>query len=141
MSAGPSRRHTPPHATLAVLSLLLLTATSVGAAASSGSKRAFCLASRSAELAELASCGHKGSISYCLSAGGLSQTLGYGALIESADLEHCFVDAGCTAREAAVEADQQQQAPPAVQYDPFADPQTYQLYQQQQQQQYPAQRY
>ncbi|KAL8367006.1 hypothetical protein RB595_007900 [Gaeumannomyces hyphopodioides] len=112
MASRLSRRHTPLQTALAALTVLLA-ATSAGAtASSSSSKRALCLASRSAELADLAACGHEGSINYCLShpaqrrpAAGLGQALGYGALVETADIERCFVNAGCTAREAAVEAE------------------------------------
>lgn len=150
MSARSSRWHTPPQATLAILSLLLLlAAASVGATApsSSSSKRAFCLTSRSGELAELASCGHQGSISYCLShptthraGGGLSQAFGYGAApVEPADLEHCFVDAGCTAREAAVEAEWALRRCDELGDEPsMADLRRRRHHHQQQQQQHPA---
>ncbi|KAL8307601.1 hypothetical protein RB597_000903 [Gaeumannomyces tritici] len=115
MAVRPPSRHTPLQTALAALTLLLsvtsTAATTLGS--SSSSKRALCLASRSAELADLAACGHAGSISYCLShpaqswpaAGGLGQVLGYGAVVEAADIQRCFVDAGCTRREAAVEAE------------------------------------
>ncbi|KAL8406169.1 hypothetical protein RB596_004860 [Gaeumannomyces avenae] len=115
MAARLPRRHTPLQTALAALTLLIsvtsTAATTLGSSSSS-SKRALCLASRSAELADLAACGHAGSISYCLShpaqsrpAGGLGQVLGYGAVVEAADIQRCFVDAGCTRREAAVEAE------------------------------------
>ncbi|CRK47831.1 hypothetical protein BN1723_016798, partial [Verticillium longisporum] len=47
-------------------------------------------------LAELASCGHEGSLAYCFTS--------LPAFFEASDLESCLVNAGCTPAEAAIEA-------------------------------------
>src|SRR3569833_2954561 len=81
---------------VALAALFLASPVAAGAAAAS---RAECLRSRSSELAALASCGHEGSIQNCL-----SRVPAESPLCAHAALEKCYVIAGCTAEEAAIEA-------------------------------------
>ncbi|EGY21983.1 uncharacterized protein VDAG_03423 [Verticillium dahliae VdLs.17] len=55
-----------------------------------------CVHGKGAALAELASCGHEGSLAYCFTS--------LPAFFEASDLESCLVNAGCTPAEAAIEA-------------------------------------
>ncbi|KAK3358249.1 hypothetical protein B0T24DRAFT_488089, partial [Lasiosphaeria ovina] len=61
-----------------------------------------CVQARSAELADAAACGDRGSLNYCFSS--LSQTLAPRGVALVPAVERCFVAAGCTAAEAAIEA-------------------------------------
>ncbi|KND87496.1 hypothetical protein TOPH_07799 [Tolypocladium ophioglossoides CBS 100239] len=54
-----------------------------------------CFARHSAALADFSDCGHHGALNYCLS---------HLAATAQADVETCYRNAGCSAREAAVEA-------------------------------------
>jgi len=79
------------------LSALLLA--SAAGTALAAPDRSECLRTRSDELAALAACGHAGSIRYCL-----SQLPVQAHLCTAEALHRCFVDAGCTADEARIEA-------------------------------------
>ncbi|KAK0718060.1 hypothetical protein B0T26DRAFT_645974 [Lasiosphaeria miniovina] len=61
-----------------------------------------CVQARSAELADAAACGDRGSLNYCFSS--LSQTLTPRGVALVPAVERCFVAAGCTGAEAAIEA-------------------------------------
>jgi hypothetical protein len=80
--------------TLSSLAAALLLLTS-----STAADRAECLRGRATELADLAACGHKGSVIYCL-----TQLPPHTHLCTASALERCFVNAGCTAEEARIEA-------------------------------------
>lgn len=81
---------TPPAA--AVLTFLLLS----NPASTQSTAKSECVRTRSQELASLAACGHPGSLDHCFGS--------LGEFFMQADLEACFVNAGCTADEAAIEA-------------------------------------
>ncbi|KAM0279441.1 hypothetical protein ACHAQH_004601 [Verticillium albo-atrum] len=79
----------PMNAVLALLSL-------AGPAAAILPAMSDCVHAKSGALAELTSCGHQGSIAFCLT--------NLPSFFETTDLETCFVNAGCTPAEATIEA-------------------------------------
>jgi hypothetical protein len=78
----------------------ILTSLFLASATLTSASRLECLHTRSRELADAASCGHEGSLNYCFS--NLPLTTQPEAL--SAELERCFVNAGCTQDESQIEA-------------------------------------
>ncbi|KAK0715612.1 hypothetical protein B0H67DRAFT_554104 [Lasiosphaeris hirsuta] len=81
--------------TLAALASLFLLA-------SASPNRTECLQTRSRELAASASCGNEGSLNYCFSH--LSSESATAPELLTAELERCFVSAGCTPAESQIEA-------------------------------------
>ncbi|KAK3353216.1 hypothetical protein B0T25DRAFT_205566 [Lasiosphaeria hispida] len=84
------------------LSSLLAALASLFLLAAASPSRPECLQTHSRELAASASCGNEGSLNYCFSH--LSPESATASELLTAELERCFVSAGCTLAESQIEA-------------------------------------
>jgi hypothetical protein len=92
-----SNMHFIPHSRSAAgLFAIILSSSAIFADAATPSSRAECVRDRSRELAQLAACGHEGSLNYCFS--------NLPEFFLQTDLETCFQNAGCTLDESSIEA-------------------------------------